>query len=267
MFGVSVFMSLALTATGFAAWVLSQDANVQDSGSVEVGAVTEANVEIKDLIFVDKDTLGNPVKNFVFEPLENDNVGRVQYDGKSKPENLKVTISWTISNYQNIDQHFIDLKIPASVKKAIDEKYIAVPEGFELQEGTVKVVDGDEEKIYYLARYTVPQNITADGETVDKLLSYTVTEESGVKTVVFTLKIKFGWGTDFGGINPAVYFDEDGASASNAEVKAILNEFKATVHGIEYTTDFESLTEAEKAELYEKNPIDKYYVVINATVK
>ena len=273
MYGVSVFTSLALTATGFAAWVLSNDAEVGTSGEVEIGAVTEASIEIKDLVFVDKDTEGNDVKNFIFEPLEDDTTGRVRYDGESTPENLDLKIAWTVVNYQNLDDLFVEFKIPASVKAAIDKNYIALPTGFEIQPNAETINEGNVNKTYYVAKYSIGKGITASGETADKLLSYQLSESNGIKTVTFTLKLEFYWGSAFEGTNPGIYYDtvyeddsDKGAGVPYDTVKATLNEFKATLHGITYNSEFEALTEDQKATQYSNNPIDKYYVVVKATV-
>lgn len=263
MFGVSIFMSLALTATGFAAWVLSKDAKVQTEGGIEVGAVTEANVEIKDLVFSEKDVLGEPIKNFVFEPLASDTTGRVRYDGESKPEDMDIMLQWKVVNYQNVDNLFVDFKIPATVKAAIDLGYIALPESFAIQQQTETIG----EQTYYVAKYDIGNTITATGASDDGLLSYTVTDDAGVRTVVFTMKVQFLWGATFGGVNPGLYYDSaEGNTVAYDTVKATLNQFKATIHGITYDAAFEAKTEAQKDELYTQNPIDKYYFIVNATV-
>ena len=64
LFGVIVFMSIALISTGFAAWVMSQEKKQSTSGNVTVGAVTEGNIEVT----LDPLT----VKDFKFEPKESD---------------------------------------------------------------------------------------------------------------------------------------------------------------------------------------------------
>ena len=264
MFGVSIFMSLALTATGFAAWVLSKDAKVQTDGGIEVGAVTEANVEIKDLLFVDKDQQNNDIKNFVFEPKADDTTGRVRRSNDALPEDMDIRLQWTVVNYQNVDNLFVEFKIPATVKTAIDRGYLALPENFVLQQQTETIT----EKTYYIAKYDIGNAITASGTTNDGLLSYTVSDVGGVKTVVFNMTVQFLWGETFGGQNPGLYYDldEEGVTVPYETVKATLNQFKATVHGITYDAAFEAKTEEQKAALYAQNPIDKYYFIVNATV-
>ena len=47
VFGAFLFMSIALTVTGFAAWVMSTNAkNDQNQANVEVGVVQEGNLTI-----------------------------------------------------------------------------------------------------------------------------------------------------------------------------------------------------------------------------
>lgn len=276
IFGVSIFMSIALSATGFAAWVISKDTKKEMNGTVEIGAVTEASVEITDMSF-----LGNENdRTFRFEPLENDTTGRVRYDGKSLPENLDVEFTWTIKNYQIVSDVFVEFKLPATVYKAVTEGWLSLPAGFEMS--APEEIGGKE---YTVLKYRIqdPKNpddpkpkITTDGSTTDGILSYKVTkdETTGLaKEVEFTMKIAFKWGDAFKGDNPGIYYDrtyENDATAGTAvpyeTVKATLNEFKATLHGITYDEAFEAKSEEDKAKDYVDNPIGNYYIVINATV-
>lgn len=275
MFGVSIFMSLALTATGFAAWVLSKDSQKEASGAVEIGAVTEASVEITDITFIkDSDTQLNP-DHFIFEPLATDTTGRVRYDGESEPENLDVKFTWTVKNFQIVGDLFVDFKVPVTVYTAIEKGWLALPEAFKLQ-NAVEQIEGVD---YKVLRYTIQdadKKITGNVElTEDKLLSYKVTkgEDDVITEVEFTMSIPFAWGDTFEGLNPGIYYDTNypeepakGTGVQYETVKATLNEFKATLHGIEYNEAFEKRSEADKDKLYGENPIDTYFIVINAKV-
>ena len=281
MFGVSIFMSLALVATGFAAWVLSKDAQKTESGAVEIGAVTEASVEISEITFIkDNEAQVNPDK-FIFEPLESDTTGRVRYDGESAPENLDVKFTWTISNYQIVGDLFIDFKVPATVYTAVTEGWLSLPAGFVLQDATEEIPADqngtDAAATYKVLRYTIQNQAGAlreSGSTDDGVLSYTVTKDADIVTAVtFTMNIPFSWGADFEGLNPGIYYDTDfpeapskGTGVDFDEVKSTLNKFKATLHGIEYNETFEDLSEDDKKTLYDESPVAKYFIVINANV-
>lgn len=121
LFGVIVFMSIALISTGFAAWVMSQEKKQSTSGNVTVGAVTEGNIEV----ILDELT----VKDFKFEPKESDKTGRVRNDGTNF-ESLTVTVTGTIKNTQFLDVNNTTIKmiVKDEVKQAETAGYIILPE-------------------------------------------------------------------------------------------------------------------------------------------
>lgn len=283
MFGVSVFMSLALTATGFAAWVLSKDETKNAEGTVEIGAVTEASVEITDITFLknSEEDLYDPAK-FVFEPLATDTTGRVRYDGESQPENLDVRFSWKVSNFQIVGELYVDFEVPANVYKAIENQWLALPDSFELLDTVGKRPDANGvEKEYKILRYVIHDadtKLTVSPnwkETEDDILKYKTNAGEVINEVEFEMTIAFSWGAAFNGINPGLYYDTDtvGMEVEHDQIKETLNKFKTTVHGINYdkpladdTKSFGELTEERQALLYEDNPIDKYFVTITANV-
>lgn len=119
LFGVIVFMSIALISTGFAAWVMSQEKKQPTSGNVTVGAVTEGNIEV----ILDPLT----VKDFKFEPKESDTTGRVRNDGTNF-ESLTVTVTGTIKNTQFLKEATIKMNVKDAVKQAETAGYIILPE-------------------------------------------------------------------------------------------------------------------------------------------
>lgn len=119
LFGVIVFMSIALISTGFAAWVMSQEKKKSTSGNVTVGAVTEGNIEV----ILDELT----VKDFKFEPKESDTTGRVRNDGTNF-ESLTVTVTGTIKNTQFLKEATIKMNVKDAVKQAETAGYIILPE-------------------------------------------------------------------------------------------------------------------------------------------
>lgn len=119
LFGVIVFMSIALISTGFAAWVMSQEKKQSTSGNVTVGAVTKGNIEV----ILDPLT----VKDFKFEPKESDTTGRVLNDGTNF-ESLTVTVTGTIKNTQFLKEATIKMNVKDAVKQAETAGYIILPE-------------------------------------------------------------------------------------------------------------------------------------------
>ena len=119
LFGVIVFMSIALISTGFAAWVMSREKKQSTSGNVTVGAVTEGNIEV----ILDPLT----VKDFKFEPKESDTTGRVRNDGTNF-ESLTVTVTGTIKNTQFLKEATIKMNVKDAVKQAETAGYIILPE-------------------------------------------------------------------------------------------------------------------------------------------
>lgn len=119
LFGVIVFMSIALISTGFATWVMSQEKKQSTSGNVTVGAVTEGNIEV----ILDPLT----VKDFKFEPKESDTTGRVRNDGTNF-ESLTVTVTGTIKNTQFLKEATIKMNVKDAVKQAETAGYIILPE-------------------------------------------------------------------------------------------------------------------------------------------
>lgn len=119
LFGVIVFMSIALISTGFAAWVMSQEKKQSTSGNVTVGAVTEGNIEV----ILDPLT----VKDFKFEPKESDTTGRVRNDGTNF-ESLTVTVTGTIKNTQFLKEATIKMNVKDAVKQVETAGYIILPE-------------------------------------------------------------------------------------------------------------------------------------------
>lgn len=153
LFGVIVFMSIALISTGFAAWVMSQEKKQSTSGNVTVGAVTEGNIEV----ILDPLT----VKDFKFEPKESDTTGRVRNDGTNF-ESLTVTVTGTIKNTQFLDVNntTIKMNVKDAVKQAETAGYIILPE---------------------CANSEVVLTLTDGGSKTEKKFTYDITIEWGTK--------------------------------------------------------------------------------------
>ena len=273
LFGAAIFMSLALTATGFAAWILSNDARKEQSGSVEVGAVTETSVELSDITF-DKNEALQDINKFYFEPLATDNQGRVRYDNKNKPapEDLDININFSLNNYQIVGELYVEFKIPATIQAAIDAGYITLVGQYE-KLGTEVIKVGEQDVTYQVYKYNIGSSISATGKTSDNIVSYTYTKTGDVEKIDVVMTLKFAWGEKFGatedaaGLNPGLYYDthETGKTVEFATVKNELNTMKALMHGIT-PSDYVDKTEEQQKELADDYPMYNYHIVVTATV-
>lgn len=298
LFGTSIFMSLAMSATGFAAWVLSKDANVSAQGSVEVAAVVESSIEISEIQFVTKgadgqllvDDENKPVRTFHFEPPANDNAGWVRWDGTNS-ELMSLEIQWTLNNYEIVGDYYVEFQIPKTIQDAIDATYIALQTGegqFTMATDTagqpiyVTLVDEEEREAEYVTYTHIISRGTEQDPTLSgngnqggsDFLTYAVTTDpSGVKSIQVNLHLTFVWGTAFDGKNPGEYYDQIPAPATFEDAKAALNTMKALMHGIDVDTylnvpgNTEKDKEDARAELVSDNPLANYKVTIYAKVK
>ena len=224
VFGLMLFMGIALTSTGFAAWVLSQDTNKEVTGNVEVGTVTDNQLQIADLKYytaydaldstknksVELDSEGNPIFNFKFEPTEEDTTGRVKNNGVDFEQMTlyivgKVTPTVAVANF-NVSLSFTQAE---QIQAAVDKGYIVLPEF--AKEGGANVT---------LGGTSTGGNATlnADG--------------------TFVIKVSFAWGTTFGGVNPGEYYDlPETSTIGYEEMKNTLMNFRQLVHNEQYAED------------------------------
>lgn len=240
LFGILVFLSIALISTGFASWVMSQGAKQESNGNVTVGVVADSNLkfEVFELttdtwnFYPNEETIDpedgewkyetKQLKlneySFNFEPIATDDTGRVRVDGKNV-EALHLVIKAVISPEEFIDTVSISLTIPQGIKAAADAGYIILPE--------CAVLEGEKATI----------NIKVGGETEAGSLK-SETNDNGEPTgrAELNYRIEFKWGEKFGFLNPGLYYDTDnsGMLVSDDEAKATLEKFRALVYGYDY---------------------------------
>lgn len=118
--GVSLFSSVVLVSTGFAAWVLASQAEAEKTGNITVGTVSDSSIKISNVQFKD----GND--SFVFEPKEDDEAGRVRNDGENF-ENLSVTVTGEISPNTYVSSATIEMEVPEGITAAIGKNYLVLP--------------------------------------------------------------------------------------------------------------------------------------------
>lgn len=214
--GLALFGAIGLVSTGFAAWVLSSNANKDQDAGLKVGAVAESSMEIKNVAVkgVDtkrgSDTLGQEIETnvFSFNPKWDDNTGRVRYgaEGDDCGERLSLTISGIVTEAQNLGSLTIGPKsVPDKVAQAETAGYIVAPE---------------------CLKNTVTLANPAD---------YSVTVNDGISTASFTYKVEFAWGSKFNGMNPAEFYDD--SDATNAEINEVLTAMHNLLDGLTVSVD------------------------------
>lgn len=262
---MSVFLTVSLTAVGFASWLISKDGGATGSGNVNVSDVSD---EILGVEITNSANLGK----IHFGPLESDKSGNIRFDEK-KPaeiESLTITVEGSIQRFKTLNQMEVKIKVPAGVIAAagykvasedgnkktyvVDEnlpKYITLPAGAADENGNL--IDTSK-KVEYLATNEVFKENTADN------------------TAKFTFTIEFGWGELFGNKNPGRYLDgEDGLTVSPENKDALLaiaNADKAS------SSQYTELTAEAKRDILNKmktvigtDESSKYTVVIDAKAK
>lgn len=218
VFGLLVFMSIALISTGFAAWIMSQEAKVETEGNVSVGVVDDSRITFENLKYelVIVDYEGNELSgvaydkateaglNFLFEPLHGDETGSIQWDkNDANCEIMKLQVSGYITNNSLLQdgQFTVNLVVTEGVHNCITKNFIG------LNDFTAPS-SAENGKFVYTRKITPEQNGT------------------------FTYSVEFVWGSVFGGQNPAK--SSDNVEISNTELDVIkknLEEFRATLLG------------------------------------
>ena len=201
-FAAVILGGVALVSSGFAAWVLSHDVTQDATGSANVGKVEEANLvltltskmNVVDAGGTKTSIAGDPTKTntdkFCFEPVKDDDSGRVRWD-KKNCEILSITYGVTVtSNEQNLKKVNVKFQQNAWIDavSATEKSYIVAPECYTQTNG-VDIEIGDQE-----------------GNLIE-----TPPKEGDKTTYKWTCEytVAFQWGEKFGGTNPSKFYDDD----------------------------------------------------------
>ncbi len=228
---VSIFLAISLTATGFAAWLISNDAGGETTGGVNVSNVTDA------ILGVSVDSITEKVK---FAPKVTDNTGNVRVDEsteetKKDVENLDFNVTGKISKFQTLKVMKVTIECPDEILEAAGyvfdksktsaertytynaaKAFIALPEFAMDKDGKA-----------------LPLPVAKGEQTETKAMEFEYTNTTvftgtsdAEKNFAFT--VEFGWGALFAGYNPGRFLDaQDRGTDSIAE-----DEFKAQVDNL-----------------------------------
>ena len=259
---MSVFLTVSLTAVGFASWLISNDDSKEGTGNVTASDVSDA------ILGVTIENAGDLGK-INFGPDKNDKTGTIRYNEAETDdcEALKITVIGSIKKFATLKQMEIKIKVPDSVITAA---------GY-------KATDGGEGVKTYTVDPALPKYITlpagaadTNGNLIDtaKKVEYLATDTtvftSGADdTATFSFEVTFGWGELFQNENPGKYLDNEisGKQVNNKDaLLAIANAENATAHYTELTAEAKRdiLTAMKKAIAVSET---KFNVVVNAQAK
>ena len=260
---MSVFLTISLTAVGFASWLISNDASKEGTGNVNASNVSDAILGVT----IDKaDNLGT----INFGPLKDDTKGNVRYsdaEGEAEDfESLGVKVTGTINKFKTLDKMEIKIKVPDSVIAAAGyglvtgsetdyevkenlPKYITLPAGAADEKGNLIVPTN---KVEYLA--TNSDVFTAGADD----------------SATFKFTVTFGWGELFKNENPGKYLDNEIESKKVDNENALLDIAKAENAAANHT----KLTAEAKRDILQAmkkaiaaSEAQKFTVVVNAQAK
>ena len=231
--GVAIFASLAISTTGFAAWLISTGDEKGLEGNVTVGAVQDASVTIENLEFKDG------IDYISFNGKSDDTADTVLVGGENvhnrvkttliegeNAESLSVQLSCTIKNVRAAKTVEIRYHQPAGVTEAIKAGYLTLPTNLN---STIPTTTEDGTTVYTLKFTKGDNNVFTLGTGVTQPTGLTIDWNTGA----LTCNITYGWGANFGGMNPGNYYDEDatGKEIVTSTVVEQLKIFKAMCHG------------------------------------
>lgn len=262
---MSVFLTVSLTAVGFASWLISNNDSKEGTGNVNASDVSDA---ILGVTIENAENLGK----INFGPAQDDKTGTIRYNEAETDdyEALKITVSGSIDKYKTLDKMSITVKCPDSILTAA---------GYTWTGGDgARVYSYDKTKAYIaLPRCAVdkdgkflPMFDSANNTKADEYLSgNTIFTGSDDNKKEFTVTISFGWGELFQNENPGKYLDNEISGKPVNNEDALLAIAKAENKAAKYT----ELTAEAKRDILTamKNAIAaseaKFTVVVNAQAK
>ena len=254
---MSVFLTVSLTAVGFASWLISNDDSKEGTGNVTASDVSDA---ILDVTIENAENLGK----INFGPDKGDETGTIRYNKAEADdfEALNITVSGSIKKFATLKQMEIIIQVPDSVITAA---------GYGLKDGSATEYEVKANLPKYI---TLPAgaadtngNLIDTAKKVEYLATDTVFTPGTDDTATFSFKVTFGWGTLFNSENPGIYLDKDEKSITNLkDLLNIANEGKTAATYSELTAEAKRdiLTAMKKTIAASET---KFNVVVNAQAK
>ena len=214
MITASLFVTLALITTGFAAWLISSGASGEGTGNITTATIDDARLGLTVAMVEGKDFV-------CFGPQADDNHPDIRYKGpvgdeKDDREVLVATVTGTINNYDRLEKFNITIKISDKALTAAGYTWTETNEGslksrtYTYNAGNACIslpeyaVDTDGRFLPLpsdTSKTTAPKTISAG----DSMFTDGATENEKK----FTFDVTFGWGEKFEGCNPGRYLDRE----------------------------------------------------------
>ena len=256
---MSVFLTVSLTAVGFASWLISNNDSKEGTGNVAASDVSDA---ILGVTIENADNLGK----INFGPAQDDTTGTIRYNEAEADDSeaLKITVSGSIKKFATLKQMEIKIKVPDSV-------ITAAGYGFKDGSATEYEVKANLPKYITLPAGAADEkgNLIDTAKKAEYLAADTVFTPGTDYTATFSFEVTFGWGELFQNENPGKYLDNE---ISNKQVNnkdallAIANAENTTAHYTELTAEAKRdiLTAMKKTIAASET---KFNVVVNAQAK
>ena len=214
---MSVFLTVSLTAVGFASWLISNSDSKEGTGNVTASNVSDAILGVT----IDQSKLGN----INFGPEENDLTGNIRYNSDEATDKaaLNITVAGTIDKYKTLDKMSITVKCPDSILTAAGYTWTG--------EDGARVYTYAKTKAYIaLPACAVDKNGKSlplpAGEGTTNALDFENGNElfkgSDENKKEFSVTISFGWGALFEGKNPGRCLDGEDGTLSEENKNALL---------------------------------------------
>ena len=262
---MSVFLTVSLTAVGFASWLISNNDSKEGTGNVAASDVSDA---ILGVTIENAENLGK----INFGPAQDDTTGTIRYnEAEAKDiEALEITVSGSIDNYKTLAKMSITVKCPDTILTAAGYTWTG--------EDGARVYAYKKDKAYIaLPGCAVDKDgkflpLTAGGETT-KALDFENGNElfkgTDENKKTFETKISFGWGELFQNENPGKYLDNEISGKQVNNEDALLAIAKAENTTANYTklnaeAKRDILTAMKKTIAASET---KFTVVVNAQAK
>lgn len=195
---MSVFLTVSLTAVGFASWLISNSDTQKGTGNVTASNVSDA------ILGVTIDKAGDLGK-INFGPLKTDKEGNIRYNESESEdvEALKITVTGSIKKFATLKQMEIKIQVPDSVIAAA---------GYGLKADSTTVYELKDNLPKYI---TLPAGAADEKGNLIAGSAVVYASENGVfkpgtdDTATFTFKVTFGWGDLFQNENPGKYLDNE----------------------------------------------------------